>query len=179
MAFMENSMLALQGQSRSVLPEIMQWRAAMDAATTSVRTQTSDGMTIDLDNPGDAADPNVRDIIKLARQQLGDEYDWGSAAGRSDWGKNPNIFDCSGFYAWLKYRAEGKKLQAYTGALVKSGKNISLKNIQPGDAVFFRSDYGHMGMYIGNGKFIHASSTDGVKISSFENYAYPSAIRRH
>ncbi|RFU60113.1 C40 family peptidase [Bacillus sp. V59.32b] len=74
-------------------------------------------------------------------------------------------FDCSGFVAWA-YSQAGIKLPAHTDALKNSGSQISYSQIQPGDLVFFdtyKKD-GHVGIYVGGGKFIGSQSSTGVAI---------------
>jgi hypothetical protein len=131
-----------------------------------------------------AGSKTVQRAISIAKDFLGTPYVWGSAGGRSDFGPRPQAFDCSGFIAYVWFRAtNGRvKLPAYTGDLVKRGRPVKLGQLQPGDALFFDTNqkYGHVGMYLGNGKFIHASSTGSVKISTLKGYPYkPSAIRRY
>jgi cell wall-associated NlpC family hydrolase len=141
------------------------------------------GTPVELGRGVNRRDREVGEILTLAKKFIGTQYIFGSAAGRSDFGKTPAAFDCSGFVSWLIYRATGKKLPAYTGSQVNLGQRIpSVGKAKPGDQLFFDTyqQYGHSGLYLGNGKFIHASSSGGVKISNLSSYPYrPSAIRRH
>lgn len=111
---------------------------------------------------------NVQSIVTLAKQFLGTPYQWGAAG--------PDRFDCSGFAKYL-YARYGVDLPHYTVAQFKMGKPITrMKDLREGDLVFFNmgthkttGEYGpqHMGIYIGNGQFIHAPRTgDVVKISN-------------
>ena len=113
------------------------------------------------------------EIVNYAKQFLKVPYVYGGASKSG--------FDCSGFtmYVYKKFgisMRHGAQAQAKLGTVVNANKNSasSLKeNLQPGDLVFFL-DYetmdgiGHCGIYIGDGKFIHASSGSGhcVKINS-------------
>ncbi|MDQ0217377.1 peptidase [Peribacillus cavernae] len=79
-------------------------------------------------------------------------------------------FDCSGFVAWA-YSQAGISLPAHTDALKNAGSQISYSQIQPGDLVFFdtyKKD-GHVGIYVGGGKFIGSQSSTGVAIVSMTN----------
>jgi cell wall-associated NlpC family hydrolase len=106
-------------------------------------------------------------ILSEAHKYLGVKYVWGGAT--------PQGFDCSGFLKYL-YAKAGINLPHYTIGQWAMGKKVDRQNLQPGDAVFFHwgshpstGETGpqHMGIYIGNGKFMHAPSTgDVVKISS-------------
>lgn len=123
----------------------------------------------------------VQRALQEAKRFIGTPYVFGSAGGRSDF-TNPSSFDCSGFISYVWFKATGKKLPAYTGDLVRLGRSIPRGKIQAGDAIFFSTyqQNGHVGMALGNGKFIHASSSGAVKISSLADYPYkPSAIRRY
>ncbi len=80
-------------------------------------------------------------------------------------------FDCSGFVQRVYSEAFHKKLPRTTKAMMKTGKKINQKNLKPGDLVFFRPSrkYYHVGIYIGNDIFIHASTSKGVTKSSLKN----------
>lgn len=100
-------------------------------------------------------------IVSLAREYLGTKYVYG--------GNTPKGFDCSGFAQWV-YGHMGIKLPRVSWDQAKVGTRVSVKNLRQGDLVFF---YGgeHEGIYIGNGKFIHAPHTgDVVKISNLKDY---------
>lgn len=90
---------------------------------------------------------------------------WG--AGRNAKDQKKGWFDCSGFvmYAYNQAGIDVGK-SGNTDTLVKKGKKVSYKNIQVGDMVFFDTykKNGHVGIYIGNGKFIGAQTTTGVGI---------------
>ena len=109
----------------------------------------------------------------IAERYLGVPYVWGGAS--------PSGFDCSGLTMYI-YAKLGVSLPHFTGAQWTSGRHVSRENLRPGDLVFFTADLGHMGMYIGGGRFIHAPHTgDVVKISTLTDpwYAreYQGAIR--
>ena len=71
-------------------------------------------------------------------------------------------FDCSGFVRYVFDRAEGVTLPHSSKALSQIGNRIKLTEMLPGDLVFFRTlrnSISHVGIYLGNDQFIHASST--------------------
>ena len=95
-------------------------------------------------------------IIELAKKKLGRRYVWGAVGQR-------NTFDCSGLTSYV-CKANGIHIPRRAIEQSKYGKYIPRDKLQPGDLVFFdtskrRKGYvNHVGIYIGNGKFIHASS---------------------
>ncbi len=95
-------------------------------------------------------------ITKLAKKKLGRRYVWG-ATGKK------NTFDCSGFTTYV-CKKNGITLPRRAIAQSKHGKYVSRSNLKPGDLIFFdtskrRKGYvNHVGIYLGNNKFIHASS---------------------
>ncbi|MBA1421141.1 MAG: LysM peptidoglycan-binding domain-containing protein [Epsilonproteobacteria bacterium] len=95
-------------------------------------------------------------IISLAKKKLGRRYVWGATGEK-------NTFDCSGFTKYV-YKKNGIKLPRRAIAQSKYGKYVPRKNLKKGDLIFFdtskhRKGYvNHVGIYLGNGKFIHASS---------------------
>lgn len=140
----------------------------------------------------DLPDADVQEVLGMAHQYLGVKYVFGSALGRSTFTTDPSQvksigFDCSGFISYLISNATNGRVKVtpYTGAMVKEGKKVPTKisALRPGDAVFFGSDFGHVGLYVGKGKFIHAPKTgDVVKISDINSDYYKSnltAVRRY
>ena len=90
-------------------------------------------------------------------------------------GSSPSGFDCSGFVKYL-YSKMGIKLPHDTRALYKFGRPVPKADLQAGDILFFVNTYrrglSHVGLYVGDGKFIHASTRrTGVKVSNL-NEAY-------
>ena len=99
-------------------------------------------------------------LVNTAKKFLGTQYVWG--------GTSPSGFDCSGL---MQYAAaqNGISVPRTTYDQIKGGKAVDKNNLQPGDFVFFgtASDPHHVGMYIGNGQYIHSPKTgDVVKISN-------------
>ena len=96
---------------------------------------------------------NIRkDLIKTARRFLGIPYRWGGTSA-------DNGFDCSGLTLTV-YRLNGFQLPRSAALQMRSGKRIPKKQLKPGDLVFFdtagRGTISHVGIYHGNGTFIHA-----------------------
>ena len=111
--------------------------------------------------------------MQIAEGELGVPYVWGGAS--------PAGFDCSGLTMWV-YAQLGIHLDHYTGSQWDAGPHVPRNDLEPGDLVFFEPDIGHVGIYIGNGLFIHAPHTGTVvQISSLSEswYAeeYQGAVR--
>lgn len=104
-------------------------------------------------------------VITTAKKMLGVKYRYG--------GTNPSRgFDCSGLVQY-SHRAAGIHLPRTTGQQFKAVKRISKRYLTAGDLVFFKTAVSravsHVGIYLGNSKFIHApSSGKRVKISSMK-----------
>jgi cell wall-associated NlpC family hydrolase len=95
--------------------------------------------------------------VRLARRQLGAPYVWGGAS--------PSGFDCSGFVSWV-YGRLGINLPHNAAALYSVGRPVPRSALKPGDLLFF-SGLGHVGMYIGRGRMIHApQSGEHVEVQS-------------
>ena len=99
-------------------------------------------------------------------------------------GMNKQGIDCSGFVHLAFKNKLHKNIPRTTELMSKNGKIVKLKNIRPGDIVFFKTGWKvrHVGIYVGNGKFIHASSSRGVTESKLNNPYWTDAywmIRRY
>jgi peptidoglycan DL-endopeptidase CwlO len=106
-------------------------------------------------------------VLKFACAQLGKPYVFGGAG--------PNVWDCSGL-TMMAYKQVGINMHHYVPDQHAMSRPVSRAELQPGDLVFFDGD-GHEGIYLGNGKFIHAPHTgDVVKISSLNDAWYSSAF---
>ena len=106
-------------------------------------------------------------VIRTAKKYIGTKYVFG--------GTTPKGFDCSGFLQYV-FKQNGYTLPRTADEQYKLGKNIKTqKELVPGDLVFF-STYekgaSHCGLYLGNGKFIHVSSSKGVRIDELNDKAY-------
>ena len=91
-------------------------------------------------------------------------------------GSTPSGFDCSGFTSYV-YKHFGYSISRSSSAQASNGKEVAKADLQLGDLVLFKgvnsSRIGHVGIYIGNNEFIHASTEKtGVKISSLSTSGY-------
>lgn len=106
-------------------------------------------------------------IIEFASQFLGTPYVWG--------GSSPSGFDCSGFVGYV-FKNFGYSVNRTAAAMYENGTAVDKSELQIGDAVFFASSsesIGHVGIYIGDGEFIHSSSGCGyVTISGLDEDYY-------
>jgi len=112
-------------------------------------------------------------VIKYALQFQGCQYVWGA--------RGPNTFDCSGFVQYV-YRHFGYEVGWTTYDQRNYGKAVSRSELQPGDMIFFGPSYEgihHVGLYVGDGWFIHAPQTgDVVKLSKLTNRSDYYSARR-
>ncbi len=95
------------------------------------------------------------DIIDFAAQFLGTPYVYG--------GNTPSGFDCSGFTSYV-YKNMGISIARTSSDQRTTTENISMEELLPGDLVFFGSNnvVSHVGIYVGNGNFIHSPHTGSV-----------------
>lgn len=117
----------------------------------------------------------AKEMIEYAAKFLGTPYVWGSTG--------PKSFDCSGFTSYV-YRKFGIHINRTSGQQYTQGTKVSVKNLQPGDLLFFssrrsgRRGVGHVAMVAsvdrenGTCKFIHASTRRGVVYQNFPDNGY-------
>ncbi|WP_243726226.1 C40 family peptidase [Actinomadura rubrisoli] len=111
------------------------------------------------------ASGSARTALNFAYAQLGKPYSYGAAG--------PGSYDCSGL-TMRSWGAAGVSITRTTNSQYAATKHIDKSALQPGDLVFF-SNLGHVGMYVGGGKMIHAPHTgDVVKISDITSGYYQS-----
>jgi len=86
-------------------------------------------------------------------------------------GRDRNGIDCSSFVRQTMSAVDSLKLPRTTAQQVQRGETIPRSNLAPGDLVFFRTGRSsrHVGIYVGSGRFMHASSSKGVTISRLDN----------
>ncbi len=107
---------------------------------------------------------NVRErlLAELAYWQ-GTPHRWGGLDERG--------IDCSGLVVRVYQNAFGLTLPRTTEAQAQLGKPIAQQELQAGDLVFFRLDHKnrHVGIYLGEGRFLHAGSSTGVTVSQLDD----------
>ncbi len=109
------------------------------------------------------------DIVNIALAYRGSKYSSGGMSSRSG-------FDCSGFIKFL-YETKGISLPHSSSAQFNYGKPVDKSDLKSGDIVFFSDTYksgiSHVGLYIGDNKFIHAAtSKSGVKVDDLNSSYY-------
>ena len=109
------------------------------------------------------------DVVEYAKQYLGFRYVSGGASPSTG-------FDCSGFTSYV-YKNFGITLSRTSKGQINNGVAVEKSNLQLGDIVVFNNDantaIGHVGIYVGDGNFIHAANpSDGVKITSLSSSYY-------
>jgi len=112
-------------------------------------------------------------IVREAFKHLGKPYVWGA--------KGPNTFDCSGLTYYVYMKATGHYIGGWTSEQQYAGTQIPVSQAQPGDLVFWGPSSGvthHVGIYIGNGQFIHAPQPgDKVRVTSISDFTPDFAVR--
>lgn len=145
------------------------------------------GQSLPVDKPGaqafasipvaresEPAEPSHNeDLIREALRNRGQPYVWGGASRGG--------FDCSGFMCYLFARQRNIKLPHSASAQARMGSPVKSDELQAGDLVFFstyRRSISHVGMYVGDGKFIHAANTRrDVRIDTLKSGYYAKRLK--
>jgi cell wall-associated NlpC family hydrolase/uncharacterized protein YoxC len=121
------------------------------------------------DDTAPAPSSRAAQAVAFAKAQLGKPYVWGATG--------PSSYDCSGL-TQAAWRAAGVSLPRTTYDQVNAGTPVSKDQLQPGDLVFFYSDVSHVGIYVGNGKIIHAPKPgDVIQYAPMDWMPFHSAVR--
>lgn len=102
-------------------------------------------------------------LIKTAKSYIGVPYKYG--------GTNSKGFDCSGYLQYL-FKKQGFNIPRTADEQYNLGVNVSkIKDLAPGDLVFFseNNEISHCGIYLGKGEFIHASTSQGIRVDALYN----------
>jgi cell wall-associated NlpC family hydrolase len=167
-------MRAEEARRQAALAAQAQQRAEAAALAQQVQQDTADqAYTPSYEAP--TYDPNLPaaqygGVVSIALQYLGVPYVWG--------GSSPSTgFDCSGFTSYV-YAQVGVYLPHHAASQYGMGTPVPYDQLAPGDLVFF-SGLGHVGIYIGDGQFVHAPHTgDVVRISSLAEHGSYVGARR-
>ncbi|MGA5189253.1 NlpC/P60 family protein [Streptomyces griseoincarnatus] len=115
------------------------------------------------------ASGRARTAIEFAYAQLGKPYEWGSTG--------PDSYDCSGLTG-AAWRAAGVSLPRTVQEQYSAGRKVSRSDLQPGDIIYWYNSSQHNGIYIGNGKAIHAPRTGkNIEITPLEYMPFYAATR--
>ncbi|MBS4195818.1 C40 family peptidase [Lederbergia citri] len=109
--------------------------------------------------------PSASAIVNQGKKYIGVKYVYG--------GSTPKGFDCSGFTSYT-FKQQGMTLPRSAAEQYKKGTAVSKNNLKPGDLVFFKTSnkaVSHVGIYIGDNKFIH-SAGKGVAITNINDPYY-------
>ncbi len=102
-------------------------------------------------------DAKAQDAVIYALGLIGNHYQFG--------GRNPDSgLDCSGMVSWIYEQVAGLRLPHNAAQIARLARPIERHALAPGDLVFFNTSgtpHSHMGIYAGDGRFIHAPSTRG------------------
>ncbi|MET7674242.1 C40 family peptidase [Streptomyces seoulensis] len=119
--------------------------------------------------PVPASTSRASAAVAYAYRKLGSPYVWGATG--------PNAFDCSGLIQ-AAYRSAGISLPRTTYAQINAGRRVSRSQLQPGDLVFFYSGVSHVGIYVGNGRMIHAPNPSApVRVAPIDQMPFAGATR--
>lgn len=159
-AAVENDLASAKGNLAGIEDQIRQAMAlrAEEASQTPVGYRS-----YPTSDPSQTVDPIVHrsappgsphgGVVGVAYAQLGKPYVWGASG--------PDSFDCSGLTAYCYSVGAGMEITHSSYGQASCGTPVSVSELQPGDIVGFRG-WGHVGLYVGDGMFIHAPHTGAV-----------------
>lgn len=141
--------------------------AAKTTSSAASKTTTK-STTTNRGTASTAVSSKASALISTAKSLMGIPYVWG--------GTTTSGFDCSGFTKYV-FGKNGIALPRTAAEQYNVGTSVSKSNLRAGDLVFFttyKAGASHLGIYLGDGTFIHSSSSKGVTITSLSNSYYSS-----
>ncbi|WP_306515987.1 NlpC/P60 family protein [Corynebacterium sp.] len=145
----------LQAERDALESKIAELEARVDSLSEEERNALAGGNPVDLAAAGEAlASIAGSGASGAALTRVGMPYSWGAAG--------PSSFDCSGLMHWA-FQQQGKNIPRTSQAQLAGGTRVSLNALEPGDIIGYYPGTTHVGMYIGDGKVVHAS-TYGVPV---------------
>jgi len=152
-----------------------QGQQSQPAGNQHVQPATGSNAAPTLMNQPGVGSPRGAQVVTMAMQYQGSPYRYG--------GTTPGGFDCSGFIQYVMQQA-GITLPRTTYQQIGAGTPVARGALQAGDLVFFApggNTTGHVGLYVGNGRFLHADQTRGVVVSELNSGywagVYQAAVR--
>ncbi|KOV11476.1 hypothetical protein ADK60_35160 [Streptomyces sp. XY431] len=178
LAQLDGAAVALAGEKKAVQEKLAKAQALLNKLSAADRakvnaqeaaaTRASRSAAERPAYPGPATG-RAAAVVQFAYSQLGKPYVWGATG--------PSGYDCSGLTG-AAYRAAGVQLPRVSQAQWNAGARIARADLQPGDLVFFYGDLHHVGLYIGDGKMIHAPRTGkNVEVLPIDAMPYVGAVR--
>lgn len=162
-----NSSQAPQQPQQPTTPDVTVPDVTVPDTPSEDNTNDNDETIKDIVNG--ISDATAAAVISDAAQYIGVPYVWG--------GTTPAGFDCSGLVQYV-FAANGISLPRTTYEQQAVVASVSLDELQPGDLVFWGESAYHVGIYIGDGQYIHAPAPgQSVCIQSYDAYPYTSAGR--
>ena len=159
------------GGAQWIMAKYTRGGSSNTSSSSSVSASSNNGSS-SSSNTTQATTSAAAKVVSLASAQLGKAYVWGA--------NGPSAFDCSGLVNYV-YSQVGLSLGRTTYVQVNNGTTVSMNNLQPGDLLFWGSASApyHVGIYVGNGQYIHAATpSQGVIKQSISQYFYPSVAKR-
>ncbi|MEU5347148.1 MULTISPECIES: NlpC/P60 family protein [unclassified Streptomyces] len=155
-------------EARKLLNSLtVQQRAKMEAD--QERDDAATGVSDTAASYNGPASGRAKAALDFAYAQLGKPYEWGSTG--------PNSFDCSGLTG-ASWRAAGVSLPRTVQQQYDAGRKVAKSALQPGDIIYWYNSTQHNGMYVGNGKAIHAPRTGkNVEIVPLDSMPFFAASR--
>lgn len=168
----QNSLIAdLRNKQKLYASRMSEYQSQIDETMKQIQAmkQQQKSITPLLASRGISLNASGSAIVSYAADFLGTPYVWG--------GNTPAGFDCSGFTKYV-FAHFGINLYRRASEQALQGIPVSRNNLQPGDLVFFGNPVYHVGIYVGNGCFIHAPETgEAVKITPLEWMDFTGARR--
>jgi cell wall-associated NlpC family hydrolase len=148
--FSQNASNSSGNAANSLTSQIAQPFSAAQSSTDAAPAQTGGARSFLSGMAGKAGD-----VVVGALNMIGVRYRWG--------GNTPDSgLDCSGFVRYVFQDTLGMSLPRRAEEMSRVGEKVSISNLKPGDLVFFntmRRTFSHVGIYIGDNKFVHSPST--------------------
>ncbi|GAA2641314.1 C40 family peptidase [Streptomyces vastus] len=142
-------------------------RAKMEAD--QEREDAASGVSDSAATYNGPASGRAKAALDFAYAQLGKPYEWGATG--------PNSYDCSGLTG-ASWRAAGVSLPRTVKQQYDAGRKVARSDLQPGDIIYWYNDNQHNGMYVGNGKAIHAPRTGkNIEIVPLDSMPFFAASR--